>query len=917
MPTVGVGGAPDQELAVFLGLYGEATPAQQAINGVIGSLKKLGGATALAAGAFAILTGVTLTKAVKEFAKFEQELANIGKLVGQDMAAPVMEAVSEMSRGMPVARSELAGLAETAARLGVRGVDNITEFTRVTAMMGVATDISAQSAADAMARMLKQMQLGTNSLESMGSVINELSNTMATSASEIVASARRAAPELARIGVSAPDIFAMAASLNEVSESATRAGTRLRRVAQELVNPKKYEVFAHALGVTSSEFQKMRDEDPTDVILRLVGAMANAGNAADILATGLDTRVRQALQGLAQNYDTLLSSIETGREQWKQHNSLMKEYSVFVQTAASETQIIKNNMTDLYRELGKKLAPAIHAVTRGLIRMFDALDDLGLFGDKLETLMPADVMKDFNTQLERILLGETALQKWGSAFKELGSDLLNISYNLIQIATSSPAAIAQLERVVDSITAMDKRLRALVYLNAQALPSALRPAYWAAISEGMQRIDTKKPEEVKKLVDRINISLRNFEDISGEISNQDLLQDYMARVADAMVGAIETGNWAALPIQLGKINAEFLAMDKRQTSAKEHAQEFYDLWTKIADATVTMGESEKDMFKRLIDTGNWSPDELKTLLKLYDEYIAKMAELEAREQAEKKAQEELDRLHKIHQGIIDSFAGTEERRAENARKLAEQLWQEYLGLRYTNDELNKRAVAEANLKPGERETIENIQEMVAAQRAYNQALEDSQKAQKKYQDLVDRATFATVESRLRLIEDIVQDLSKDLLDTFQGLIDGSENFGQAFINTAQRVIRSILEMQLQMALFRAAMSIFPGLFPQAPPNVSWISSLPVYGSGGSIDANKMAIVGDKGPEVFIPSTNGSIIPNDRLDKLGGDTYVINHNWTVNAIDTQTMRSALAREKDFITGMTVTSIERSRAMKRGH
>lgn len=48
-------------------------------------------------------------------------------------------------------------------------------------------------------------------------------------------------------------------------------------------------------------------------------------------------------------------------------------------------------------------------------------------------------------------------------------------------------------------------------------------------------------------------------------------------------------------------------------------------------------------------------------------------------------------------------------------------------------------------------------------------------------------------------------------------------------------------------------------------------------SGGPVDSNRMFLVGERGPELFVPSTNGQIIPNDRLG--GGTVRVVINNHT--------------------------------------
>jgi hypothetical protein len=86
-----------------------------------------------------------------------------------------------------------------------------------------------------------------------------------------------------------------------------------------------------------------------------------------------------------------------------------------------------------------------------------------------------------------------------------------------------------------------------------------------------------------------------------------------------------------------------------------------------------------------------------------------------------------------------------------------------------------------------------------------------------------------------------------------------------------------------------------GNTPEAPV------SLETFASGGSIDANQLSIIGEQGPELFMPSGAGTIIPNNLLGGGGGQT--INYNGpyiaSMSAIDTQTGVQFLAKNKQTI------------------
>jgi lambda family phage tail tape measure protein len=71
-----------------------------------------------------------------------------------------------------------------------------------------------------------------------------------------------------------------------------------------------------------------------------------------------------------------------------------------------------------------------------------------------------------------------------------------------------------------------------------------------------------------------------------------------------------------------------------------------------------------------------------------------------------------------------------------------------------------------------------------------------------------------------------------------------------------------------------------------------------FADGGDPPVGKASVVGERGPELFVPRTAGTIIPNNALGGMGGQT--INYNGPIiqnmNAIDTQSGLQFLAKNK---------------------
>jgi phage-related minor tail protein len=77
--------------------------------------------------------------------------------------------------------------------------------------------------------------------------------------------------------------------------------------------------------------------------------------------------------------------------------------------------------------------------------------------------------------------------------------------------------------------------------------------------------------------------------------------------------------------------------------------------------------------------------------------------------------------------------------------------------------------------------------------------------------------------------------------------------------------------------------------------------LPGLAEGGPVSGP--SIVGERGPELFIPNTAGTIIPNNQLNAIGGNAPQVVYNGpyiaNMNAIDTQSATQFLAKNKQAV------------------
>ena len=84
----------------------------------------------------------------------------------------------------------------------------------------------------------------------------------------------------------------------------------------------------------------------------------------------------------------------------------------------------------------------------------------------------------------------------------------------------------------------------------------------------------------------------------------------------------------------------------------------------------------------------------------------------------------------------------------------------------------------------------------------------------------------------------------------------------------------------------------------------------LFADGGNTAkaGSKPILVGERGPEIFMPGKAGTVVPNDELNSVGGQGDV-NVSFTINAIDTKTGVEFLLQNKRVITGVIQEAYQR--------
>ena len=131
--------------------------------------------------------------------------------------------------------------------------------------------------------------------------------------------------------------------------------------------------------------------------------------------------------------------------------------------------------------------------------------------------------------------------------------------------------------------------------------------------------------------------------------------------------------------------------------------------------------------------------------------------------------------------------------------------------------------------------------------------------------------------------------------SFTAAITGAQNFSDAIKSMAKSVIDSLIQMLIQKYLVDAAFGAltagFGGGTTAAGGGGGGVTSVTgALARGGVATGGNPYLVGEKGPEIFVPSTTGRVVPNDQL---GGSGVTVVQNINVTTGVQQTVRAEIA------------------------
>lgn len=179
------------------------------------------------------------------------------------------------------------------------------------------------------------------------------------------------------------------------------------------------------------------------------------------------------------------------------------------------------------------------------------------------------------------------------------------------------------------------------------------------------------------------------------------------------------------------------------------------------------------------------------------------------------------------------------------------------------------------------EQIAPIKERLDEERKITNEI-DKQNDKKKEQEEIDKKNEEQLKKLKEKMTEIGEEIERSIKDNLREAITGAQSFGEAMKNVLNKIRDKIIDAQLDKILGKFGENFGKGASGQGGVGLGGvIGGLlgGLFANGGQPPVNKISVVGERGPELFVPRSVGTVVPNEQI---GGSSITNNISITVDA-----------------------------------
>ena len=334
--------------------------------------------TSAVAGTFRGIAGA-IGDATKKAIDFESAFADVKKVLPDGTTAEqikqVEKSVVDLSRKVAVDGPEGAAKLNAALlQTGLYTTETLGAAAEQAAKIGVAFDIGAGEAGDAMAKLRVGGNLTQEQVEALAGTFNHLSNNMPATAKQIVEAETRVISIGNAANISAEQTTALVTAMIATGADADVAATGTKNFIRalgsgEAATKKQIHAFK-ALGLDARDVAKgltAGGKSAEATVKQVVSRIGELGKTSrekvlPVLMELFGSESISSIGPLATNIELLTKSFDLAGDSAAAAVSVEKEYEARSKTTANAIQLLKNNVSALAIEFGNALLPYINEV---------------------------------------------------------------------------------------------------------------------------------------------------------------------------------------------------------------------------------------------------------------------------------------------------------------------------------------------------------------------------------------------------------------------------------------------------------------------------------------------------------------------------------------------------------------------------
>ncbi|ENT9649302.1 phage tail tape measure protein [Campylobacter coli] len=332
-----------------------------------------------------IISGGIVGKSIKVGIDFESAMADVKKVTdlseGHTLEG-LKQDILDLSKKLPMTAEEIANIVTEGGKLGLASKEAL-EFGKTATAMGVAFEMSANEAGEAIGGLMANLQTDVKGIKDLGDSINYLADKGSSDAKNIVNIVSRIGGMGNLIGLQRENMAALAATLDEVKIPAEVAGTAISSMFTKLstadtLGAKAEEAFSQ-LGLSGEFMKKALNRNSQEAINILLSRIKTLDKESQIGVItnifGNDSGTIRAMATLVNGYDRYQELLKMTNSEEKK-GSMDKELINKCETTASILKILGNNISALAIKFSDALLPVVKLVASGFSFVIDIVDTL-------------------------------------------------------------------------------------------------------------------------------------------------------------------------------------------------------------------------------------------------------------------------------------------------------------------------------------------------------------------------------------------------------------------------------------------------------------------------------------------------------------------------------------------------------------